>query len=122
MTSWTSRRLRAATSQSQPASRTRYKGYMTSSSSAASPVSMRARGTAPPPSGERNLSVGCRSGSIEREVLRLEEFAQPVVAALAADAALLDPTERRGRVGDDAAVEADHAGLDALGDAHRTAQ
>src|SRR5918994_2285086 len=42
------RRLGAATSTSQPASRSRYSGFIASRSSAASPVIMSARGMAPP--------------------------------------------------------------------------
>jgi hypothetical protein len=38
-----------------------------------------------------------------------------VVRALAAEAALLDAAERGRRVGNDAAVEADHAGFEPLG-------
>ena len=40
-----------------------------------------------------------------------------MVRPLAAEAGLLDAAERRRGVGDEAAVEADHAGLDLLGDA-----
>src|SRR5689334_2154800 len=45
------------------------------------------------------------------DVLRLGEFQESLVRALAADAGLLHAAERRRRVGHDAAVEADHPGL-----------
>src|SRR5437879_12904836 len=51
---------------------------------------------------------------VRRDVLGFEELQQPLVRAFAADAALLDPTEGRRRVGDEAAVEPDHPRLDRL--------
>src|SRR6516165_6355968 len=55
-------------------------------------------------------------------VLRLHELEQAVVAALTAQAGLLDAAERRGRVGHDAPVDPDHAGVQGLGDPQRAAQ
>ncbi len=46
----------------------------------------------------------------------------PFEAALTAEARLLDPAERGGRVGDHPAVDADHPGLDPLGHAQRAVQ
>ena len=46
----------------------------------------------------------------------------PFVRAFAADAGLLHAAERRRRIGDQAAVEADHAEIELLGDAHAAAQ
>src|SRR5919197_775163 len=51
---------------------------------------------------------------VHRHVLDLEELVDALGAALAAEAGLLDPAERRRRVGDHALVEPDHAGLQAL--------
>src|SRR5258707_15765384 len=56
-----------------------------------------------------------------RDVLRLQKLHQPFVRALAADARLLHAAEGRGRVGDEPAVEPDHAELELLGDAHAAA-
>src|SRR5690242_11487048 len=89
-------------------------GYIASSSSAASPTSTITRCCM--------LSSTRGRGSVEGEVLRLHELEQPVVAALAPDAALLHAAERRRRVRDDAAVEPDHAGLDRLADRHGAPQ
>src|SRR5262249_24379035 len=52
-----------------------------------------------------------------RNVLRLQKLHQPLVRALAADARLLHTAEGRGRIGDEPAVEPDHAELELLGDA-----
>src|SRR5690242_13510495 len=52
---------------------------------------------------------------VHRDVLRLHELEQPVVAALAAEAGLLDATEGGRRVGHDAPVDPDHAGVERLG-------
>ena len=46
----------------------------------------------------------------------------PSAPALAAHAGLLDAAERRGRVGDQALVEADHAHLQPLDDAQRAVE
>src|SRR6266540_698700 len=54
---------------------------------------------------------------VDRHVLRLEVLLDALVAALAAEARLLDAAERGRRVGDHALVEADHPGLEALADA-----
>src|SRR6185312_16237662 len=51
---------------------------------------------------------------LRRDVLRLEEFGHAFAAALAADAARLDAAEGRRRIGDDAAIEADHAEFELL--------
>src|SRR6478736_5795030 len=56
-----------------------------------------------------------------RDVLRLQKLHQPFVRAFAADARLFHAAERRGRVGDESAVEPDHAELELLGDAHAAA-
>src|SRR4051794_22225429 len=52
-----------------------------------------------------------------RDVLRLEVLLDALDAALAPEAGVLDTTERCRGVGDDAGVEADHAGLETLDDA-----
>src|SRR5947208_450724 len=51
---------------------------------------------------------------VDGDVLRLEELLEAPLAALAADARLLDAAERRADVRDHALVQADHAGLEAL--------
>src|SRR5215472_605817 len=56
-----------------------------------------------------------------RDVLRLQKLHQPFVRTLATDARLLHATEGRGRIGDEPAVEPDHAELELLGDAHAAA-
>ena len=56
------------------------------------------------------------------DVLRLGKLQQPVVGTLAADAGLLHPAERRGRVGDQAAIQPDHARLERFGDPQPAAQ
>src|SRR5437667_1925165 len=53
---------------------------------------------------------------VGRDVLGLEELQQSLVRTLAADTALLDATEGCRRIRDEATVQADHAGLDRLGD------
>src|SRR5690606_7923542 len=55
----------------------------------------------------------------DADVLDLQELLDADGAALAAQAGVLDPAERGGRVGHDALVEADHAGLQRLGDPER---
>ena len=55
---------------------------------------------------------------IHRDILRLEKFHQPFMRAFAADAALLHAAERRGRIGDETAIEADHAEIEFLRHAH----
>src|SRR5215831_18656545 len=63
------------------------------------------------------------SGSpLHGDVLRLGELQQAVVAPLPSQPGLLDPAERRRRVGHDAAVDADHAGLQRLADPQRPPQ
>src|SRR5215207_9559224 len=93
---------------------------MASSSSAASPTRTRTFccDTGLPPSCCKNL----KKLSVERKVLRLEELHQAVMSAFAPEAALLGAAERRRRVGHDAAIEPDHAGLDSLADGHRPPQ
>src|SRR4051812_45488952 len=63
--------------------------------------------------------AGRRLASVDRrgDVLRLEVLLDALAAALAPDAGLLDPAERRRRVGDHPLVEADHPGLQPLDDA-----
>src|ERR1051325_10718668 len=56
------------------------------------------------------------------DVFRLGEFQESLVRALAADAGLLHAAERRRRVRHDAAVEADHPGLECLADPQPAAQ
>src|SRR5689334_14004677 len=53
-----------------------------------------------------------------RNVLCLHELQETLMGAFAAEAGLLGAAERRGRIGDKAAVEADHAEVEFLGDAH----
>src|SRR5262245_16298129 len=65
---------------------------------------------------------GPRSSPIHRYVLRLQELHQPLMRAFAADAGLLHATERRRRIGDEAAIEPDHAKVELFGDAHAAAQ
>src|ERR1043165_6857546 len=55
---------------------------------------------------------------IHRDVLRLHELQEPLVRALAAEAGLLGAAERRRRIGDKPAVEADHAEVELFGNAH----
>src|ERR687891_257359 len=71
-------------------------------------------------------SGGTKSGpflltrlQVHGHVLRLEELLEALLAALAADARLLDAAERRPCVRHHALVQADHAGLEALADADR---
>src|ERR1700737_3782140 len=49
-----------------------------------------------------------------RHVLRLQKLHQPLMRAFAADAGLLHAAERRGRIGDEPAIETDHAELELL--------
>src|SRR5580698_11178860 len=64
----------------------------------------------------------CPRLPVHRDVLGLGELQQPLVGALAAEPRLLHPAERCRRVGDDAAVDPDHAGLEGLGDLQCPAQ
>src|ERR1700757_882183 len=57
-----------------------------------------------------------------RHVLRLHELHQALVRALAAEAALLGAAERRRRIGDEPAIEPDHAEVELLGDSHPARQ
>src|SRR3954454_21431678 len=55
----------------------------------------------------------------QRDVLDVEVLVDALAAALAPEARRLDAAERRGGVGDQSLVEADHAGLQLLADAER---
>src|SRR3954454_19586674 len=55
---------------------------------------------------------------IQGDVLRLHELHHALVGALAAEPALLGAAEGRGRIRDEAAVEADHAEIELLRHAH----
>src|SRR6478752_7376234 len=57
--------------------------------------------------------------SVDAEVLSLLEFLETGAGALAAEPALLDTSERSGRVGHDSTVDADHARVERLTEAHR---
>src|SRR3546814_4377905 len=57
------------------------------------------------------------SHAAHAEVLHLEEFLDAVLGALAADAGFLHAAEGRDLGGDEAGVDADHAGLQRLADA-----
>ena len=57
---------------------------------------------------------------VHRDVLAFGEGEQPFGATLAAQTALFHAPERRGRVGDQPSIEADHAGLDSLANAKAT--
>src|SRR5882757_439952 len=73
------------------------------------------------PSATVSPSCGIRT-SMElprhRHVLRLQELHQPFMRAFAADAGLLHAAERRRGVGDQSAIEPDHAELELLRHAH----
>src|SRR6185436_10609471 len=64
----------------------------------------------------------CVRSPCHRDVLRLQELHHAFVRAFAADARLLHAAERRGGVGDESAIEPDHAEVELLGDAHAAAQ
>src|ERR1017187_8202828 len=57
-----------------------------------------------------------------RHILRLEKFHHALVRAFAAEAGLLGAAERRRRIGDKAAVQADHAEIELFRNAHAAAQ
>src|SRR5215472_11788687 len=59
---------------------------------------------------------------VDRDVLGLRVLQQPVVAALTPEPGLLDPAERRRRVGDHAPVDTNHARLERFRNAQRSAQ
>src|SRR5215467_2915445 len=59
---------------------------------------------------------------VHGNVLGLGELEKPLVAALAAQARLIDPAERGRRVAHHAAVDADHAGFECLGHLQRAPQ
>src|SRR5689334_11120352 len=56
---------------------------------------------------------------VDRDVLGLEELLDAPMTALAAEPGLLDATERRADVRDQALVQADHAGLEPFAHAQR---
>src|ERR1700761_1981258 len=58
----------------------------------------------------------------DRDVFGVEVLLDALVPALAPEAGLLDAAERRLGVGDDALIEADHAGLQPFADADRAFQ
>jgi hypothetical protein len=53
---------------------------------------------------------------VHGHVLRLEVLVDPFLASLTTKSRVLDPAEGGGGVGDQALVEADHAGLETLAD------
>src|SRR6478736_131682 len=57
-----------------------------------------------------------------RHILRLEKFLHALLRAFAAEPRLLRAAERRRRIGDQAAIEADHAEIELLGHPHAAAQ
>src|SRR6185312_6974406 len=59
---------------------------------------------------------------VHRDVLAFGEGKQPFGATLAAQTALFHAPERRGRVGDEPSIEANHAGLDSLANAKATGE
>src|SRR4051794_38321520 len=67
-------------------------------------------------------AVPVRSSPIDRDVLRLHELHEALMRAFAAKTGLLGAAEWRRRVGDEAAVEADHAEVELFGDPHAAAQ
>src|SRR5579871_3581496 len=58
----------------------------------------------------------CASGARSGDVLDVQVLVDPLGAALAPEARLLDAAEGRGGVRDEPAVEAEHAGLERLDD------
>ena len=58
----------------------------------------------------------------QRDVFDVQVLLDAFEAAFATEARFLHAAERRGRVGDHAAVDADHPGLDAIGRAQRPVQ
>src|SRR4051794_23309982 len=77
---------------------------------------MRARNRPPKRETATGGDVGFRrrgTSDGDCDVLRLEVLVDPLAPALAAEARGLDAAEGGGGVGDDALVEADHAGLQA---------
>src|SRR5689334_4747512 len=69
--------------------------------------------------GARWFASSRKSSPGDAEVLRLEVLLDARAGSLAADPALLHTSERRGRVRDEAAVDADHAGVDRLAEPQR---
>ena len=59
---------------------------------------------------------------LDRDVLGLEKLHDAVMRALAADAGLLHAAERRRRIGDEAAVQADHAEIELFGEGQSALQ
>src|SRR6476660_10143980 len=58
----------------------------------------------------------------QRDVFDVEILVDALEAAFAAEAGFLDTAERRRRVGDHAAVDADHPRLDSFGHAQRAVE
>src|SRR3954464_8490583 len=70
--------------------------------------------TVSPSCGIRTSMLPARRLPAHRNVLRLHELQEPLVRAFAAETGLLGAAERRGRVGDEPAIEADHAEVELL--------
>src|SRR3954454_3626710 len=66
---------------------------------------------------DRGCAVELWGSASDADVLGFEVFLDALEAAFPAEAAGLDAAEGRGGVGDDAGVQADHPGLQFLGDA-----
>src|SRR5437868_3244075 len=65
----------------------------------------------------KDLPLRASGDTAEAQVLDLEVLLDPVLGALAAEAALLDAAKRRHLRRDEAGVDADHARLEPLGHA-----
>src|SRR4051794_3649000 len=74
------------------------------------------------PSISRSIFSLAIPSPVGRNVLRLQIFHQTFMRAFAPDAALLHAAEGRRRIGDNAAVEPDHAAFEPLGDTHAAAK
>src|SRR5262245_1704262 len=72
------------------------------------------------------MSIGAcpvaRPSPDQRDVLGLQKLHQSFMRAFAPDAALLHAAERRGRIGDETAVEADHAEVEPFRHPHAAAK
>src|SRR5215470_6262460 len=68
------------------------------------------------------LSTGSLRSPVHSDVLGLGELEQAIVATLAAEPGLLHPAERCSGIAHHATVDADHAGLERLGDLQRPPQ
>src|SRR5215217_1996463 len=78
--------------------------------------------TVSPSCGIRTSMLPARRLPTHRNVLRLHELQQAFVRAFAAETGLLGAAERRGGIGDEPAVQSNHAEVELLGDTHPTAQ